>query len=94
MKVLFTAYFNTGEIAEEYMLKALQLYRESDDLDGEIQALGSLAYLCDVSERHEEAIAYMRREIEKYTTWSGKIHKMKFIIQGREGMVALVGISL
>ena len=40
-----------GEIAEEYMLKALRIYRELDDPDGEIQALGSLAYLCDVSGR-------------------------------------------
>ena len=54
-----------GEIAEKYMLEALQLYRELGDLEGEIHALGSLAHLCDVSGRHEEAIAYMRREIEK-----------------------------
>ena len=48
------------------MLEALRLYRELGDFDGEIQALGSLAHLCDVSGRHEEAVAYMRREIEKY----------------------------
>ena len=56
-----------GEIAEEYMLKALRLYRELGDLDGEIQALSSLAYLCDVFGRHKEATVYMRREIEKYS---------------------------
>ena len=54
-----------GEIAEEYMLDALRLYSKFGDLDGEIQALSSLAYLCDVSGRHEEAIAYIHREIEK-----------------------------
>ena len=77
-----------GEIAEEYMLKALQLYRELDDLDGEIQALGSLAYLCDVSGRHEEAIAYIRREIEKRRGLEDSQNEV--FIQGREGMVALV----
>ena len=50
------------EIAEKYMLDALWLYQKLDDFDGEIQALGSLAHLCDVSGRHEEAIVYMRRE--------------------------------
>ena len=54
-----------GEIAEENVQEALQLYRELDDLEGEIQALGGLAYLCDVSGRHEESIAYMCLEIEK-----------------------------
>ena len=78
-----------GEIAEEYMLKALRLYRELDDLDGEIQALGSLAYLCDVSGRHDEAVAYMLMEIEKYSAL-GKLQN-KAVIQMRKGMVALVG---
>ena len=78
-----------GEIAEEYMLEALQLYRELDDLDGEIQALGGLAYLCDVSGRHEEAIAYMRREIEKYATLGDAQNKA--VLQRREGLFALVG---
>ncbi|MCE2435334.1 MAG: AAA family ATPase, partial [Candidatus Latescibacteria bacterium] len=76
------------EIAEEYMLEALQLYRELEDLDGEIHALGSLAYLCDVSGRHKEAIVYMRREIEKYAALGEAQNKA--IVQGREGMVALV----
>ena len=42
------------------MSEALRLYRELDDIEGEIQTLGSLAYLCDVSGQSEEAIAYMR----------------------------------
>ena len=78
-----------GEIAEEYMLEALRLYRELGDSDGEIQALGSLAHLCDVSGRHEEAIAYMRREIEKRSVL-GDPQKEAFM-QGREGQTALVG---
>ncbi|MYB57728.1 MAG: protein kinase [Gemmatimonadetes bacterium] len=78
-----------GEIAEEYMLKALQLYRELGDLDGEIQALGILAYLCDVSGRHEEAIAYMRREIEKRRVLEDP--QQNTFIQGREGQAALMG---
>ena len=78
-----------GEIAEEYMLEALRLYRGLGDIEGEIQALGSLAHLCDVSGQHKEAIAYMRREIEKYTTL--KKEQNKAIVQGREGLVALIG---
>ncbi|MCY3871990.1 MAG: sigma 54-interacting transcriptional regulator [Gemmatimonadetes bacterium] len=78
-----------GEIAEEYMLKALQLYRELDNLEGEIHALSSLAQLYDVSGRHEEAIAYMRREIEKYAAL-GEVQN-KAVIQVRKGMVSLVG---
>ena len=77
------------EIAEKYMLEALRLYRELGDLDGEIQALGSLAYLCDVSGQHEEAIAYMRLEIEKYAILEEVQNKA--IVQEREGMAALVG---
>ncbi len=77
------------EIAEEYMLEALRLYRELGDLDGEIQALGSLAQLCDVSGQHEEAVAYMRRKIEKYAELGGAQNKA--IIQGRKGQAALVG---
>ena len=77
------------EIAEEYMLQALRLYRELDDFDGEIQALGSLAHLCDVSGRHKEAIAYMCLEIEKYATL--REPQNKAVIQVRKGMVALVG---
>ena len=61
----------------------------SDNLDGEIQALGSLAYLCDVSGRHEGAIAYMRREIEK-RRGLGDPQNQAFI-HGREGLVALMG---
>ena len=78
-----------GEIAEEYMRDALQLYRELDDLDGEIQALGGLAYLCDVSGRHEEAIAYMRREIEKRRVMEEP--QSEVFVQGREGQAALMG---
>ena len=80
-----------GEIAEGYMLKALQLYRELNDLDGEIQALSSLAYLCDVSGRHEEAIAYMRREIEKRRILEDP--KNEVFIQVREGQAALMGFQ-
>ncbi|MDE2723378.1 MAG: protein kinase, partial [Gemmatimonadota bacterium] len=78
-----------GEIAEKYMLEALRLYRELGDLDGEIQALNSLSYLCDVSGRHEEALAYMRLEIEKRRALGGPQNKA--FIQGREGQTALVG---
>ncbi len=78
-----------GKIAEDYLLKALQLCRELDDLDGEIQALGILAYLCDVCGRHKEAVAYMRREIKKYATLGEAQNKA--IVQGREGLIALVG---
>ena len=80
-----------GEIAEEYMLEALQLYRALDDLDGEIQALGSLAYLCDVSGRHEEAIVYMRREIEKRRVL--REPQREAFLKGREGLVALIGFK-
>ncbi len=78
-----------GKIAEEYMLEALQLYHDLGDVEGEIQALGGLAYLCDVSGRHEEAIAYMRREIEKYATLEEAQNKA--VLQRREGLFALVG---
>lgn len=78
-----------GEIAEEYMLEALQLYQKLGDIDGEIQALVSLAYLCDVSERHKDAIAYMRREIEKRSMLGDPQNEA--FIQGREGQAALVG---
>ena len=77
------------KVAEEYMLEALRLYQELNGLDGEIQALGSLAHLCDVSGRHEEAIAYMRREIEKRRVL--KDSQNEAFIQGREGQAALVG---
>ena len=80
-----------GEIAKEYMLEALQLYRGLGDVEGEIQALGSLAQLCDVSGQHEEAIAYMRREIEKRRSLGDSQNEV--FIQGREGMVALVGFQ-
>ncbi|MXZ00838.1 protein kinase [Candidatus Poribacteria bacterium] len=76
------------KIAEEYMLEALRLYRKLGDIDGEIQALGSLAHLYDLSGRHEEAVAYMRREIEKYATLEKAQNKA--IVQGREGLVALM----
>ena len=76
------------EIAEEYILEALRLYRELGDVEGEIQALGSLAYLCDVSGRHEEAIAYMRRETAKYATLGEAQNEV--VIQERAGQTALV----
>ena len=78
-----------GEIAEEYMLEALRLYRELGDLEGEIQALGGLSYLHDVSGRPEEAIACMRREIEKRRALEGPQNKA--FIEGREGQAALIG---
>ena len=77
-----------GEIAEEYMLEALQLYRELGDLEGEIQVLSSLSYLCDVSGRHKEAIAYMRRELKRYAALGEAQNNA--IVQVREGVVALV----
>ncbi len=78
-----------GGIAEECMLEALRLYRELGDFEGEIQALGILAYLCDVSGRHKDAIAYMRREIEKRSMLGDPQNEA--FIQGREGQAALVG---
>ena len=77
-----------GEIAEEYLSKALRLYRELGDFEGEIQVLGILAYLCDVSGRHEEAIAYMRREIEQLRELGDPQNQV--FIQGRKGQFALV----
>ena len=77
-----------GAIAEEYMLEALQLYQKLGDREGEIQALGSLAYLCDVSERHKDAIAYMRREIEKRSMLGDPQNEA--FIQGRKGQAVLV----
>ena len=78
-----------GKIAEEYMLEALLLYQKFGDREGEIQALGSLAYLCDVSGQNEEAIAYMRQEIEKRRVLEDPQNEA--FIQGREGQAALVG---
>ena len=77
------------EIAEEYLLEALQLYRELGDVEGEIQALGSLSYLCDVSGRHEEALAYMRQETAKYATLGEAQNEV--VIRERAGQTALVG---
>ena len=76
------------EIAEKYVLEALSLYRELGDLESEIQVLGILAYLCDVSGRHKEAIAYMRREIEKRHAL--KDPQNEVFIQRRKGLVALM----
>ena len=78
-----------GKITKKYMLEALRLYRELGDFEGEIQTLGSLAYLYDMSGRHEEAIAYMRREIEKRRAL--REPQNRAFIQGREGQAALVG---
>ena len=77
------------KVAEDYMLEALRLYQELGNLDGEIQALGSLAHLCDVSGRHDEAVAYIHREIEKRRVL--KDPQNEAFIQGREGQAALVG---
>ena len=77
------------KVAEDYISKAWRLYRDLGDLDGEIQALGSLAYLCDVSGRHEEAVAYMCREIEKRRAL--KDPRNGVFIQRRKGLVALIG---
>ena len=77
-----------GEVAKEYMLEALRLYRELNDPAGEIRALGSLAYLCDVSGQHDEAVAYMRREIEKRHMLENPENEV--FIQGREGQAALI----
>ena len=77
------------EIATEYLLEALRLYGELNDFDGEVQALGSLAFLQDVSGRHEEAIAYMRREIEKRRALGDPQNET--FIPVREGQTALVG---
>ena len=81
--------FQNKKIAEDYLLEALRLYRELDDPDGEIQTLVGLAYLCDVSGRHKEAMAYMHREIEKRRMLGDP--KNEVFIQGREGQAALVG---
>ena len=77
-----------GEIAEEYMLEALRLYQKWGDVENEIQVLSSLAYLCDVSGRHEEAIAYMRWEMEKRRVLGGPQNET--FIQVRDGQTALV----
>ncbi len=79
------------EVAEDYMLEALRLYQELGDLDGEIQTLGSLAYLCDVSGQNEEAITYMHREIEKRRMLGDPQNEA--FIQGRKGQVALIGFQ-
>ena len=78
-----------AEIATEYLLEALRLYGELGDFYGEIQALGSLAFLHDVSGRHEEALAYMRREIEKRRALGDPQNEA--FIPVREGQTALVG---
>ena len=76
-----------GKIAEEYILEALQLYRELGDLEGEIQALGGLAYLCDVSERHKEAADYVRQHIEKQRKLDAY---NQADVQEAEGQLALI----
>ena len=78
-----------GEIAEEYMLEALQLYRETGDFDGEIQALSSLSYLCDVSERHKDAADYVRQYIEKQRKRDTDAHNQTDV-QRSEGQLALI----
>ena len=54
-----------GEIAEENVQEALQLYRELDDFDGEIQALGVwlICAMCLVGTKKRLHICV--REIEK-----------------------------
>ena len=78
-----------GEIAEEYMLKALQLYRELGNLNGEIQALNILAYLCDVSGRHKEAADYVRQYIKKQQKRDADAHNQTDV-QRSEGQLALI----
>ena len=78
-----------GEIAEEYILKALRLYRELGDLNGEIQALNSLAYLCDVSGRHKEAADYVRQYIKKQQKRDADAHNQTDV-QRSEGQLALI----
>ena len=74
-----------GEIAEKYMLEALRLYCELGDLDGEIQALKSLSYLCDVSGRHKEAADYGRKQRKL-----GADAYNQADIQEAEGQLALI----
>ncbi|MCE2435844.1 MAG: sigma 54-interacting transcriptional regulator, partial [Candidatus Latescibacteria bacterium] len=78
-----------GEIAEGYMLEALHLYRETGDFDGEIQALSSLSYLCDVSERHKDAADYVRQYIEKQRKRDTDAHNQTDV-QRSEGQLALI----
>ena len=78
-----------GKIAEEYMLEALQLYRETGDFDGEIQALNSLSYLCDVSGRHKEAADYIRQYIKKQQKRDADAHNQTDV-QRYEGQLALI----
>ncbi len=78
-----------GEIAEEYMLEALRLYRELGDSDGEIQILSGLSYLCDVSERHKEAADYVRQYIEKQRKRDADAHNQTDV-QKAEGQLALI----
>ena len=78
-----------GKIAEEYMLEALQLYRETGDFDGEIQALNSLSYLCDVSGRHKEAADYVRQYIKKQQKRDADAHNQTDV-QRSEGQLALI----
>ncbi len=78
-----------GEIAEGYMLEALQLYRETGDLDGEIQTLSSLSYLCDVSERHKDAANYVRQYIEKQQKRDSDAHNQTDV-QRSKGQLALI----
>ncbi len=78
-----------GKIAEEYMLEALRLYRELGDFDGEIQALSSLSYLCDVSERHKDAADYVRQYIKKQQKRNADAHNQTDV-QKSEGQLALI----
>ena len=78
-----------GEIAEEYMLEALRLYRELGDFNGEIQALNGLAYLCDVSGRHKEAADYVRQYIKKQRKRDADAHNQTDV-QKAEGQLALI----
>ena len=78
-----------GEIAEEYMLVALRLYRELGDLNGEMQALNSLSYLCDVSGRHKEAADYVLQYIKKQQKRDADAHNQTDV-QKSEGQLALI----
>ena len=78
-----------SEIAEEYMLDALRLYRKLGDVKGEIQALNSLSYLCDVSGRHKEAADYVRQYIKKQQKRDADAHNQTDV-QKSEGQLALI----
>ncbi len=78
-----------AEIAEKYLLEALRLYRELGDLNSELQALNSLSYLCDVSQRHKDATDYVRQYIEKQQKLDTDAYNQDDI-QETQGQLALI----